>query len=311
MVNMIFLVLAAVVLTFSVERAMHIFFEKPKKHFSVVLISYFLFTMSLIMQLWIENQLIIIMLYMLALFIITFNYKSTMTKRFSAIAGSYSILTAATGLYGMIMFFIGSYSLYDFDGYYNAVYFLAAIIAYLLALFFNKYFTNIKQTTVNLHKMWIPFMIHPFFHVISTGFHLLGLITIFYIINFSVPLVLVIVFFVVFDSLSKSYEYRLKSERQAQEKEYYYAQCQLMQESAKQVRAIQHDMKNHMATIKSYATSGKYNDVDGYLDNLIDSIEKSESYSDTGNVAFDSIINYKLRNAEVDNIQLNLRTCFQ
>jgi len=107
-------------------------------------------------------------------------------------------------------------------------------------------------------------------------------------------------------AIKLEHEYKLNAELQAKEKDYYFAQCQLMQESATQVRAVQHDMKNHLATIDTYTKSGNYEGVKSYLDSLMDGIEKSELYSDTGNIAFDSVINYKLRNAKSDNIQLTL-----
>jgi len=102
-------------------------------------------------------------------------------------------------------------------------------------------------------------------------------------------------------------EYRLNARLQAKEKEYYFAQCKLMQESAKQVRTVQHDIKNHLAVMRNYTTNGNYEEVRRYLDSLMGSIEKSETYSDTSNIVFDSIINYKLRNAKNDNIKLDLR----
>jgi len=112
--------------------------------------------------------------------------------------------------------------------------------------------------------------------------------------------------FFLFDILSAKYEEKLISQRQAQEKEYYYTQCRLMRESAEQVKAVRHDIKIHLATLKDFTTSGNMDDIKGYLDRLVDDIVKSETFSDTGNIAFDSIINYKLQNAKNDNIKLDL-----
>ncbi|MCL2621356.1 MAG: hypothetical protein FWD97_10530 [Defluviitaleaceae bacterium] len=39
---------------------------------------------------------------------------------------------------------------------------------------------------------------------------------------------------------------------------------------------------------------------------MIGNIDEGEVYSSTGNIAFDSIINFKLKNAAEDNIKLDL-----
>ena len=128
-----------------------------------------------------------------------------------------------------------------------------------------------------------------------------------FLLAFFVYLVLMVFSsFVLFDMLSAKYEEKLLAERQAQEKEYYYTQCQLMQESATQVKAVRHDIKLHLASLKSLTASGSMGDIDDYLENLLDDIEQSEIYSDTGNIAFDSVINYKLRNAKNADISLEL-----
>jgi len=82
--------------------------------------------------------------------------------------------------------------------------------------------------------------------------------------------------FFLFDILSAKYEEKLNLERQAQEKEYYFTQCQLMQESTEQVKAVRHDIKNHLATLKGFTTNGTIEDIKGYLDSLVNDIEKSE-----------------------------------
>ena len=46
--------------------------------------------------------------------------------------------------------------------------------------------------------------------------------------------------------LAATYEEKLKSALEAQEKDYYMLQCKLMQESVEQVKALRHDMKLHL-----------------------------------------------------------------
>ena len=243
-----------------------------------------------------------ILLVYIAILTATLNYDSTMTRRLSALVGSHLMMNAATIIFQVLAFFVPMLSTYiaELD------FILAMASAYFVAFMMHRHFKTIRTSAQNLHKLLIPFLFLPITQL---------LVVIFIPINFEIAgviqtssngLGIAFLFFYLYYSVSKSFEKDIKSALHTQEKEYYYAQCELMQESAKQVRAVQHDIKNHLATIKTYTASGNYEDVKNYLDSLMDNIDKSETYSDTGNIAFDSIINYKLRNAKSDNIQLDL-----
>ena len=110
-----------------------------------------------------------------------------------------------------------------------------------------------------------------------------------------------------YDTLSAAHDDRLKSALDAQEKEYYFTQCRLMQESVEQTKAARHDMMTHLAAIKGYAQENKVSAIIDYLDALLGTISETKAYSNTGNIAFDSIINYKLKYAKQENIQLAIR----
>ena len=97
---------------------------------------------------------------------------------------------------------------------------------------------------------------------------------------------------------------KLKSMAVTKERDYYLYQYKVMQESIEQVSAIRHDIKSHMAIIRGYAS--KSQDITDYLNNLLEEMEDSEIYSDTKNIAFDSIINFKLARAKVENIKLDV-----
>jgi len=115
-----------------------------------------------------------------------------------------------------------------------------------------------------------------------------------------------VLLFYLHDILSAAYAGKLKSALHTQEKEYYFTQCQLMQESAEKVKSIRHDMKLHLATTRHYIANHKADEAMEYLNNLVGDINDSEIYSGTGNIAFDSIINFKLKNAIDDDIKLDI-----
>jgi sensor histidine kinase YesM len=105
------------------------------------------------------------------------------------------------------------------------------------------------------------------------------------------------------ESIQKQADIQLKDI----EKEYYHTQCRLMQESVENMNSIHHDMKFHLAAARDFITNDKSDEATNYLDGLLDDVDKSVIHSNTKNTAFDSIINYKLKNAGQENIKLDLR----
>jgi sensor histidine kinase regulating citrate/malate metabolism len=74
-----------------------------------------------------------------------------------------------------------------------------------------------------------------------------------------------------------------------------------MQESLEKMKSYRHDMKIHLAALKDYTVDNQ--SAADYLNTLLGDIKESEVYCNTGNIAFDSIINFKLNNAGEENIK--------
>ena len=67
--------------------------------------------------------------------------------------------------------------------------------------------------------------------------------------------------------------------------------------------AFRHDLQNHLAIITQMLEKSDNIDVQNYLSDLKDRTRSKGIYSNSGNLPIDSIINYKLRNAEDLGIQ--------
>jgi len=244
-------------------------------------------------------------------FILTLNYKSTIRKRFFATIVVFLLITLL-GIIVAIPFHIMLPEITpDYDGY-TIILFVANIIFGLLLAFVLRRFKNIRGNEINprmallvsLPMLLIVFAIATIWIASMLDIDILMEISAFILIILIAGPIFLVVY--LYDMLSARYEDRLMSERQAQEKEYYFTQCQLMQESVERMKSVKHDIKLHLTTLNDFATSGNFVEVKKYLDGLVSDIEKNEIYSNTGNIAFDSIINFKLRSAKIDNIQLTV-----
>ena len=98
----------------------------------------------------------------------------------------------------------------------------------------------------------------------------------------------------------------MKRETMEQERELYYAQLKVMQGSLEQQKSIRHDIKLHLAMVKRYLLEGKKGDAVKYLEDILEELEV-KSYIESNNIAFDSIVNYKLSEAKADvKIEVNV-----
>ena len=295
-----------------------VFYEERKTSFKVMLlllhaIFFAIIFVHLIIRNYLTNEWLIVgeFVFIAGCFVITLNYKSTIARRLAATFSTSMIIMFTTIPTIIIIHFL----LPDFQtdsSEFLAVFNISIIpIWYLMATLISR-FRNIRMKTFPRIAMIAPLIV-AFIVIMFLGAGIaMSIFSIDIAMEVSIIFILILIAwlifssFFLFDILSAKYEEKLNSERQAQEKEYYYTQCQLMQESVKQVTAVRHDMKIHFATLKDFTSNGNIGDIKRYLDGLVEDIEKSEIYSNTGNIALDSIINYKLRNAKNSNIKLDL-----
>jgi len=298
--QLVFYLFALAIATLAVERIMRVFFEKRVTHFAVTTLSYLFLWFSLLFQVWWA-----VFLYFFALVIVSLNYKSTAMKRAAAVGGSHFVLLSLTIINNTVALFLPTNWHNDNVGFTML---LTCILIYFVAWIAFLLFKNIKISAVNLNKLWIPLIILPigvtfieFLHyfidpaaisIIASLFNSLGVI---------------LIIFYLYNIISKAIEDNIKSALHSQEKEYYFTQCQLMQESVENTKSIRHDMQLHLATARDFITSNKSDEAANYLSSLINDIGKNEIYSNTKNTAFDSIINFKLCNTNQENIKLDLR----
>ena len=100
---------------------------------------------------------------------------------------------------------------------------------------------------------------------------------------------------------------RLTYEREQlkQQNRAYQAEVFRMRQSEQQVRALRHDMKNHLAVVRQYAAAGQTEELGRYLDRCLEQLAQP-GFVHTGNPDIDSMLNYKLAQAERAGARLTL-----
>ncbi len=83
----------------------------------------------------------------------------------------------------------------------------------------------------------------------------------------------------------------------------YQNQLEVIMESQNRVRALRHDMKNHILALQVLVQRKEAEETNRYLDSMKDFMTNPEEYVKTGNDTVDSLLNYKIQKAnEVLNV---------
>ena len=241
----------------------------------------------------------------ITLLIITFNYKSSLNKKFLCVTFSYIIIFAGEIL---ICAATGYYEIDIFDkGSYNSVFGQAMIkvTTYVIALIIS-YFKDIRKDTPISKSSWLV----TFFVPIATMYMEFNYITSGTVDKLQACLSIIIVLMLnyiclyMYNSLSSVYQIKINEALLKQEKSYYLNQCELMKESTEQLRAFRHDMKNQLFVIKEMCDKNLCSEASVQLGKYAEEIEIKAHYSNSGNMVVDSLVNYKLNNADVDGIEV-------
>jgi len=291
----------------AIERIMGVFFEKRKTSFAIMAGSYLLYfaLTSIAFLLW-NIPIISFSLSMSTMLLITFNYEATIKKRIVAALGTFTVIIIADALAFILSGFYQTdiFDTVGADSVFGMI--ILGAVSYIVALLVRR-FKYIRKNTINAPMYFV------FNSVILVSTAVMVPIVGAYLPHSIAVIAIVVIFgitictFYLHDALSAAYEDKLKSALHAQEKEYYFTQCKLMQESVENIRTIRHDMKMHLATARDFSISGKADATTDYLNGLLGDIEKKEIYSNTNNTAFDSIINFKLNDTKQENIKLDIR----
>ncbi|MDD3141911.1 MAG: ATP-binding protein, partial [Lachnospiraceae bacterium] len=89
----------------------------------------------------------------------------------------------------------------------------------------------------------------------------------------------------------------------------YEKQNETMRQSLSTIRSLKHDMKNHLITLKAMYENQSLEGVQSYISKMMEEMEGTTNTLDSGNFAVDSIVNFKLQEMRMldVNIQLNVK----
>lgn len=241
----------------------------------------------------------------ITLFLISINYETKITNKILCVAFSYILIfaveiliCAVTGYYDVEVLTPGSYkNIFGQSLIKIATYAVAIIISYL---------KDIKKDIHVSKSSWLATIFVPittmymeFNFIMSDNISKVNAC-----ISIIIVLLLNYICLYMYNSLSSVYQSKMNEALLEQEKNYYLNQCELMKESTEQLRAFRHDMKNQLYVIKKMCDDNMNDEVSVQLGKHAEKLDIKTSYSNSGNMIVDSIVNFKLKNADVNGINV-------
>lgn len=294
--------------TYTIYKFMYIFFEERISKWFIEIFSYICYwgAITLIHQfLYVPMALMISNLFLILL--ITLNYRATLKVRLLSTLLIYLVLMCIE----MIIVLLGGYINFPLmkESQFSSVFGIILIrcISFIMVLILSG-FRNIKRGMNIPIAYWISTFLLPFSSIMIIVLLLdqskLGSVSLFLCI--SLLLLFNIITFYLYDEIVINLDDKTQALLESQQNQYYKKQIEVMKSSMDAIRIFRHDLKNQLSTMRIMAQNGNMNVLIEHIDTLIGINDLTRKYVDSGNINFDSILNFKIFEAEQAEIKCKL-----
>lgn len=269
-------------------------------YFLIISIIYFRFNIPIL------NLVTNIILY----FLLSFNYKTSFKNRIISVFFIYIILLSIETVVALISGYIYPSIFHENPHYYSIRGMVSIkIISYSVGLILGN-FKNIKKGLNIPTIYWISIFLIPlgslyiYLTILRTytleKLNIIGIVIVLFSIN--------IITFYLYDTLKKYYNERIEKIALEDQNKYYQGQINTINNSYKTMRSLRHDIKNYLVVLKSYVEKNEKQKAVTYISSIVNDItNEAKERSNTGNVDIDSILNYKLEEAESKGISISAK----
>ena len=297
--------------TYIVYKYMGIMFNKAGVNRKIELLSYSVyFIYSAFFFLFLNVPVVLMISNIIAYVVLTFNYKVSMKKRlFSAIL--IYVIQVCIELGVTVIYFgynpVSTYTVNNIPAPLS-FYIIIRIVIYIPCLIVSKYLKY--RDDINLPtSLWFSIFLIPLIsllsyvfilgtHLIKEPWVLIASAIVLLTLNFSVNYL----YTIISATFAEKYNHILISKQN----EYYNNQFELMKNSIKVRNAEKHDLKNHLSAIDTLLHMNESGKAIEHISTMMDLCEATREYSSSGNVVIDSILNYKIQEAEQNGIAVNV-----
>lgn len=296
------------IFTFSIYKLFHCFFGEDISDKRLEKILYIGYTIALSIIIFITRiPIIMLLLNFLSFLFISFNYKCSFLKKIFRITIMISILMILELISIPCMNFINISP--STDNSYNSV--IGVIFVRTITMFVS-YLLN-RYMNSKIKEITVPHIYYIFFILILISTLYLFIVSLendnLNLINIIIRgFVLIIVNLIIIIMDEKIYSLIIETNEKNILKEQnraYENQIEIIKQSNESIRAIKHDMKNHLITLNELIKNNNYDEYKIYMSKILEDID-GNSFSASNNFIVDSIVNFKLRQLKDTKINVNI-----
>ncbi len=294
--------------TYTIGKLIAIFLGGDVNNRAIVRITYALFfAITTTVHLLINVPIIMLLSNILGIIALAMNYKCRLQKKLISVVYTYLVIV---GIETIVVLWTGYQKLALFSqGEYNSIggLVIIKIITYMVVLFLDK-FNGIRNGEAVPSSYWFSIFFVPVSSIYillltlnseSLSYDLLTVeIVLFLLINFVV--------FYLYDKLSITIAEEAENRTQLQVQSNYIKQYELMKMSMDSIRTLNHDLKNHFMTIQAFIQSKNYEKLNHYINEILELSDLQKQYVNTGNNVLDSVLNFKIFEAERLGVKIDI-----
>lgn len=294
--------------TYIIFKFMRIFFDRGETNKKIEMITYISYYFIItVVYLFINIPIVMMICNIISFMGLTFNYHASIKRRIMSVIFIYIILMCIE----MIIVFLSGY--FDFsiftENFYSSIWGIISIkiISYFIVLIITNY-QNIKRGIAIPTSYWLCICLTPFSSLYcmlilfqSTSLKLSQVLTCVFLlllINFSA--------FYLYDVLTATFGDKMEKILLSQQNNFYNKQFDLMRESLKVKKAEKHDLTNHLSVIETLLNKNENEKAIEHIEMMKDDFIPYREFAYSGNLIIDSILNFKIQEAEQNDIKINL-----
>ncbi|WP_281532530.1 sensor histidine kinase [Anaerocolumna aminovalerica] len=300
-------ILGNLFMAFVIFKYIHIFYSDCKVNIYLERLAYIgYFLLITFTHIFPKIPLIVMATNLIILFLLTLLYEGKIKKAVLSVAIIYFSLMSIETIVVFLTCLLELNLLAPFDYMLGFGIFTIRILSFVFVLFVQG-FKNVKTEYPLPNIYWFSLITVPFGtivmlfaifinHSISRSFMFVCMGSAF-AIN--------IVTFYLYDKISALLISQMNKRIMEEQNRYYEYQVQMMKSTLSNLRVLQHDFKNKLSPLYGLAKTGKTDELLEQLSELTHMCQISKEYVTSGNSTIDSIINFKLQQAEKQNIKIS------
>lgn len=294
--------------TYIIYKYMGVFFETRRTSGKIEFISFAIYyLLGTILFIYVNIPFVLLIYNLISFVALSYNYESTLRNRILSAFFIILILVGVETIVGVLSGYLdfSLFAMNKYSSFYGII--SGRIIAYAIFLVMNN-FKNIKkgETVPNSNWFSIAFIPVSSLFVVLLLFQARGIsmmqvmtgVVLIMLINFAT--------FYLYDVITAALSDKMQSMLILEQNKYYDKQLETIKTSLQTTSAIRHDLKNHMFSIHTLIENRDMDEALNYISEIMEDIGTRKDRSATGNTVIDSIVNFKLQEAEQSGIKSNL-----